>query len=437
MARRKQEPPSPIVTPASQTRSMNWIPARIRTYLDLSRGQATPEQVIEDIRSSAELNAGNIWVLLLAILVASVGLNINATAVIIGAMLISPLMGPIMAIGLGAGINDFELMRRSATNLGFAALASILVSALYFTLSPLQVEGNELLARASPTAWDVLVAIFGGLAGVIGATRSDKSNVVPGVAIATALMPPLCTAGYGLATGNLKFFGGALYLFYVNSICIGVGTLIVCRVLRYPRVTYIDPLRRRRVRRTIAAIVIVSVLPSGYFAYKLVQKTIFEKNATIFIKREIGSGETEILNRSISYENASIDVVTMGRPLSPDELKRLSQRLVDYGLENARLGVRSSLDFDAPYAAAKGPTEEEKRAREEATLKQLLAEMKVLFPAVKGVAVSTAPFVHHEGVIDRLTLVYVNADRINYPDGQKLKKWLESRTGSSVRVLIE
>jgi uncharacterized hydrophobic protein (TIGR00271 family) len=172
MARHKKLPPVPV-SPA-----MNWIPARIRSYLDLSQGQATPEQVIEDIRSSAELNAGNIWVLLLAILVASVGLNVNATAVIIGAMLISPLMGPIMAIGLGAGINDFELMRRSATNLGFAALASVLVSALYFTLSPLQVEGNELLSRASPTTWDVLVAIFGGLAGVIGATRSEKSNVV-------------------------------------------------------------------------------------------------------------------------------------------------------------------------------------------------------------------------------------------------------------------
>ncbi|MBL8019620.1 MAG: TIGR00341 family protein [Leptospirales bacterium] len=430
MPRKKKEHSVP-------TKETRWIPARIRAYLDLSHGQATPEQVIENIRSSAELNAGNFWVLLLAILVASVGLNINAAAVIIGAMLISPLMGPIMAIGLGAGINDFELMRRSATNLGFAALASILVSALYFTLSPLQVEGNELLSRTSPTAWDVLIAVFGGLAGIIGATRSDKSNVVPGVAIATALMPPLCTAGYGLATGNLKFFGGALYLFYVNSICIGVGTLIVCRVLRYPRVAYVDPLRRRRVRRTIAAIVIVSVLPSGYFAYKLVQKTIFEKNAATFIEKEIGFGQTEILNRSVSYENASIVVVTMGRPLSPDELKRLSQRLADYGLENTRLGIRSSLDFDAPYATTREPTEEEKRAREEATLKQLLSEMKVLFPPVKGVSVTTAPFISQDGTSDRLTLVYVNADHINYSDKQKLTKWLESRTGSNVRVLIE
>lgn len=425
---RRNVPPAPA-------KQESWIPARLRAYFDLSRGQATPEQVIEDIRNSAELKDGNIWVLLFAILVASVGLNINAAAVIIGAMLISPLMGPIMAIGLGAGINDFELMRRSAANLAFAALASILVSAFYFVLSPLQIEGNELLARTSPTAWDVLIAFFGGLAGVIGATRRDRSNVVPGVAIATALMPPLCTAGYGLAIGNFQFFGGALYLFYVNSLCIGLGTLIVCRALKYPTVSYVDPQRRRRARQMIVAVVIVSILPSGYFAYRLVKKTIFEKNAAAFIQKEIEAGQTEILNRSVSYDNAAIDVVTIGRPLTSAELQRLAERLADYGLADAKLGIRSSLDFDAP-PTARG-TEEEKHAREEATLKQLLNEMRALFPGIKAVAAGAAPLVHEGGSTERITLVYVDADRIGLVDRQRLTKWLESRTGSNVRILIE
>ncbi len=252
-----------------------------------------------------------------------------------------------------------------------------------------------------------------------------------------ALMPPLCTAGYGLAAGNFVFFGGALYLFYVNSLCIGVGALIVCRALKYPRVSYVDPQRRRRVRQMITAIVIVSILPSGYFAYRLVKKNIFEKNATAFIQKEIEAGQTEILNRSVSYDNAAIDVVTIGRPLTSAELQRLTKRMADYGLADAKLAIRSSLDFDAAYPATKGPTEEEKHAREEATLKQLLNEMKALFPGVKAVAVGAAPLVRDGGSVERITLVYVDVNRIGYLDRQRLAKWLEARTGNSVRILIE
>lgn len=412
--------------------------SELRRLLDLSLLQATPEEVTAGIREGAELKSANLWILLLAILVCSVGLNVNSTAVIIGAMLISPVMGPIMATGLGVAVNDFELIRRSALNLCFAALASILVSAAYFWLSPLDVEGTELLARTSPTAWDALIAIFGGLAGAVAATRKqEKSNVLPGVAIATALMPPLCTAGYGLATSNWLFLGGAIYLFYINSICIALGTLVICRLLKYPRVSYMDPVAKRRVRRTIVVAVIFSLLPSTFFGYNLVQKTIFEKNARQFIEKEIAAvPEIQVVSKSMDFQKQQIDVFTLGRNLTKEDRARLVGRLEVYGLEKANLSIRGSLDFIS--AASSTVTPEETRTREIAKLRQLLAEMQSLFPYVKGVAAQGAQIVRSGDTTEETTLIHVDGGgRLTHAERQKLRAWLEARTGNRIRLSTE
>lgn len=198
----------------------------LRDRFDLEEGKEDELETIDYISKNVEFKGANLWILIFAIFVASIGLNVNSTAVIIGAMLISPLMGPIMGIGLAAGINDFELLKRSFRNLGVAVFIAILTSTVYFYITPIHDAQSELLARTEPTVWDVLIALFGGLAGIIAGSRKEKSNAVPGVAIATALMPPLCTAGYGLATGNLYYFIGAFYLFFINSVFISLSTYL-------------------------------------------------------------------------------------------------------------------------------------------------------------------------------------------------------------------
>jgi uncharacterized hydrophobic protein (TIGR00271 family) len=208
-----------------------WINAKemIRERINLTDDKADDAVIDERIRGEIHMKGANLWILMFAIFVASIGLNVNSTAVIIGAMLISPLMGPIMGIGYGAGINDFALIRQSFKNLAIATFIGLLTSTLYFLISPLDTAQSELLARTTPTAWDVLIELFGGLAGIVAATRKEKSNVIPGVAIATALMPPLCTAGFGLATGHWNYFLGAFYLYTINFVFIALSAFLIVR----------------------------------------------------------------------------------------------------------------------------------------------------------------------------------------------------------------
>ena len=206
----------------------------LRDRFDLGEDSALQDEVVDNICRGVDFRGTNLWVLIFATFVASLGLNVNSTAVIIGAMLISPLMGPIMGMGLSVGINDFDLLKRSVRNFGFMVLVSILTSTLYFVVSPLSGAQSELLARTVPTTYDVLIAFFGGLAGIVAQSRRDRtSTVIPGVAIATALMPPLCTAGYGLATLQLNYFLGAFYLFFINTVFIAIATFVVVRFLKY------------------------------------------------------------------------------------------------------------------------------------------------------------------------------------------------------------
>jgi uncharacterized hydrophobic protein (TIGR00271 family) len=297
---------------------------------------------IAEIKSSVDFRGGNLWALVLAIVVASVGLNVNSTAVIIGAMLISPLMGPIMGAGLGLGLNDFELVRRSVRNVAVAALASIATSTLYFAVSPLAEAQSELLARTRPTIYDVLIALAGGTAGIVAVTRRGaRGNVIPGVAIATALMPPLCTAGFGLAQGDIAFFAGALYLFLINSLFICLATLGVVRLLRFTRVADLDPDHARRMRLRIAVATAVAVIPSIYMAWRVVVESKYEAAARRYVSENLEIPNHTIVNTVIRFgrDSSTIEATLLGRPLPAEMLDVLRQRLEHYGLRRTRLVV--------------------------------------------------------------------------------------------------
>lgn len=329
----------------------------LHDLFDLHEDKERDSKAIADIRKGVEFKGTNLWILIFAIIIASVGLNVNSTAVIIGAMLISPLMGPIMGIGLGAGINDFELIKKAFFNLSIAVAISILTSALYFLITPLHEAQSELLARTNPTLWDVMIAFFGGLAGIVASSRKEKTNAIPGVAIATALMPPLCTAGYALANGNLYFFAGAFYLFFINSVFITFATFLIVRFLNYPKKKFEDPATEKHVKRLIGFFVVLTLTPSVYLAYHLVQKTLYEQNARQFIAVEFNSIEREVIHKEFFFgaDSAAIEVTLYGKPLEKAEIKAIERQLPVFNLGHVHLiinqGYKEELNLDQEFAA--------------------------------------------------------------------------------------
>lgn len=260
---------------------------------------ADPEHTIEGIKRDVEFRGFNLWILVFSIFICSIGLNVDSTAVVIGAMLISPLMGPIMGIGLGVGVQDKATVRASLSNLLVAAGIAILTSALYFFVSPIHEASNELFARTQPTFLDVMVALFGGLAGILAGSRKEKSNVVPGVAIATALMPPLCTAGYGLANGEWGFFAGGLYLFLINTMLIATATTLVIRYLRFPVVSVVDTVTEKRYKRQFSLLLLGMVIPSTYIFYMTVSTSVEDSRIQAFVDDRVNYPGTEIVGQTI------------------------------------------------------------------------------------------------------------------------------------------
>lgn len=317
-----------------------------RDRFDLHEGKEDELETIDYIKKNVEFKGANLWILIFAIFVASVGLNVNSTAVIIGAMLISPLMGPIMGIGLAAGVNDFELLKKSLKNLGIAILISILTSTIYFSFTPLNDAQSELLARTEPTIWDVLIALFGGLAGIVAGSRKEKSNAIPGVAIATALMPPLCTAGYGLATANLYYFFGAFYLFFINSVFISLSTYLIVRFMKFPKKEFLDPKREKTVKTYITIFTLLTIVPSVYLAYNIVKRTIWEKAANQFLTTEMEFPRTQIISSTLTYspDSSAIEVSLIGERIGEEALEMLSKKLLVFSLRNTYLKVKQSGD---------------------------------------------------------------------------------------------
>lgn len=378
------------------------------------------QATIDNIGRSVEFRGVNIWILVFAIVIASVGLNVNSTAVVIGAMLISPLMSPIMGIGLGVGISDNDLIRKSIRNLIAMAAISLVASTTYFLLTPLSDAQSELLARTKPTAFDVLIAFFGGLAGIVAMSRKqEKTTVVAGVAIATALMPPLCTAGYGLGTGQWIYFFGAFYLFFINSFCIALATFLMVRYLKFPRKKFVDIAHERKVRRSILVFSLIIIIPSIFIGVNVIREASFDSQAIKFvadIERSPACENVQIVGtkRNYSAKEQSITISLVGQPLTPEQVEYLHKRLADFGLSKAKLTIRqtggATLDLDAQSEMIQQILErkEEQLAARDATIdalhaqidslqnqsaitpEQLVCEVQVLFPDVLSLTFAQA-----------------------------------------------
>lgn len=403
---------------STHEKPINWkgIKEYLKELLSL-RDDADAEATIESITKSVEFKGVNVWVLFFAIIVASLGLNVNSTAVIIGAMLISPLMGPINGIGLSIGISDDVLLRKSLYNYVVMVVISFVASSLYFLVSPLGDAQSELLARTSPTIFDVLIAFFGGLAGIVALSRkSQPITVISGVAIATALMPPLCTAGYGLATLQLKYMIGAFYLFFINSVFIAFATFVMVRYLNFPHKKYLDPVRAKKVRRSILVFVVLVMIPSVFTAVNVVRETNFNRHVAGYVNAIQNDGvfqNVQLLkvDKSWTPKTSVLTMSVFGKELSDKDIEVMTRRLSEFDIEETKLKVKQigTTTFDMESGTemlselldkkddeiaelkaqiARINIEEENMKKYGSQSVQLAREVKVLYPEVQAFSVS-------------------------------------------------
>ena len=319
----------------------------IKRYFNALPDKEQEADTIEQISSGVSFRGSNLWVLIFAIFTASLGLNVNSTAVIIGAMLISPLMGPIIGMGLAIGIGDLQLLKSSIKNYFVATVISVLTAMIYFAISPLTEAQSELLARTSPTLYDVLIALCGGAAGILALSTRGKGNVVPGVAIATALMPPLCTAGYGLAMGEWSFFFGAFYLYFINTVFIALATYIGVRMLRFRPKIAVSKDRMRVVNRTIFAIVVVTMIPATIMTVRIIRDSMLDNNIARFLKHELHYPGTQIVSHQKDGEKKLLSVVAVGNPISASNIEEAQNKLEQYSLGNYKLQVFQGAQSDS------------------------------------------------------------------------------------------
>ena len=432
--------------------------------LDLHQEKEDELETIESICKGVEFKGTNLWVLIFATFVASLGLNTNSTAVIIGAMLISPLMGPIMGFGLGLGIYDFELIKRSFRNFITATIFSVITSTLYFLISPISEAQSELLARTQPTVYDVLIAFFGGLAGIVASSTKSKGNVIPGVAIATALMPPLCTAGFGLASGNLYYFFGAFYLFFINSVFISLATYLVVRLLRYPKKELMDKIREKRVSRYVGFIVIFTIVPSVFISYNLIQKSYFEDKVQKYVTEELSFSNTQILSKTISEDQKELKVVLIGETVPGVMVENARLKLAKYGLKELSLVVQQGFGQETDIHELKSLLMQDLYKNREEVLRmqamqidslkhdlnryhrlhqltpELIPELKVLFPVVLEVSCAYTSIIEVASVKpEAVLLVYLKCkEEISIKERDKIHQWLMARVEQqNIKLIIE
>lgn len=414
-----------------------------RKMLSLWQGEEPKDKVLEAVKSNVGFAGPTIWILAGAILIASVGLNVNSTAVVIGAMLISPLMAPIVGAGFALGMSDFKLLRRSLINLLVATVVSLLTSSLYFLLTPLKEAQSELLARTSPTIYDVLIAFFGGLVGVIALTRVDKGNPIPGVAIATALMPPLCTAGFGLATGNWTFFGGAMFLYLINCTFICLATVLIVRLLRYPQVEVVDEVKSRRVRMITGALTVLLIGPSIYFAYVFLDEQNYQKHVSQFLKQEFEQKGNALIYQRIDAKRRprTIELAFLLRRFTQDEVLSLNDRLPDYGITNTRLIIRQDTSFLSSPNIRNGAENEAINASSQVVLSlkkelsrytlpanNLFPEIQALFPEIRSFYIAKYQIPVGKDSLFALPVALYEADTVlREPERRKLTQFLKAR----------
>jgi uncharacterized hydrophobic protein (TIGR00271 family) len=391
----------------------------------------------------------NLWILMFAIIVASVGLNMNSTAVVIGAMLISPLMGPINGMGYSIATYDIELFKRAVKNFSFAVIASLVASTFYFTLSPISTAHSELLARTSPSIYDVLIALFGGLAGIVAISSKQKGNVIPGVAIATALMPPLCTAGYGLATFQMNFFFGAMYLFTINTVFIALAALLVSQLLKFPIRTLVDESKKRQVNRYISTVIAIVFLPSIYFGYTLVVKEKFTENATKYISNVNLYNDVYLLKSDIDAKNSSISLVYGGSSMNDETRQSIIDKAKDFNLEKAQILVRQGFTFDGAeehnaelyklrLELSSADTQLAIKKQQIDSIQQqhemgkiILKEIRTIYPQIQA-CTFTQGFSHHlnkekEPQQTQIILFSLGGDTISADTKSTIRNWLKTR----------
>ncbi len=416
------------------------------------------QTVVVNISNGVVFRGTNLWVLIFAIFVASLGLNVNSAAVIIGAMLISPLMGPIMGIGLGMGISDVTLLRKSVYNYGVATIVALTTSTLFFLISPLDDAHSEILARTSPTIYDVLIALFGGFAGIVATASKQKGNVIPGVAIATALMPPLCTAGYGLATLQFGFFVGAFYLYIINTVFIALATLIIVRFLHFPYKQEQTLKAEKTAHRIVWLVVIVTLLPSIYFGYDMVQRNHFTNNANKFITQEAHFKNDYLLNKKIDAKNRKITLVFGGKEISQEEIKALKQQLKKYGLDTAILEIKQGFaylsnnnkienqDLDQLTTALEMKDKQQKQVefildsikRHEQLSKQVFAELKTQYPTLKNAILQPSVMVSDSARAQVYLVLLSVGSRLALQEKTKIENWLKVRLQQgNIRLILQ
>jgi len=424
----------------------------------LSHDKESLENVVSNIERGLVFRGTNLWILIFAILVASLGLNRNSSAVVIGAMLISPIMGPIMGIGLGIGINDIAILRKAITNFAVATVVALSTSTVYFLLSPLNEAHSEILARTSPNIYDVLIALFGGFAGVVATTSKFKGNVIPGVAIATALMPPLCTAGYGLATLQISFFLGAFYLFVINTVFIALSTFIIIRILHFPVQEVKNTRAEKMAHRIVWLVVLITLIPSLYFGYDLVQRDKFTNNANRFVNNEAHFTNDYLLNKKIDAETNSIVLVFGGAEISQEQINKLKAQLPKYSLDKTVLEVKQGFAYlgneskDDVQAADLNQLSnilsqkeiELKRYQVSDTLKQydtlarqIFRELKTNYNNVTSTAIQPIRTYKDSSIVQRRFIVLLSVSRsFSRTEKIKIENWLKVRLRRSDLQLI-
>jgi len=435
----------------------------VKGYFNAFPEKDCEDEVVAQISDGVDFHGATLWVLIFAIFIASLGLNVNSTAVIIGAMLISPLMGPIIGMGLAVGIADLKLFKRALTNYLITTVISVVTATIYFTISPITEAQSELLARTSPTLYDVLIALFGGAAGILAISTKSKNNVIPGVAIATALMPPLCTAGYGLAVSNTSYFFGAFYLYFINTVFIAFTTCIGVRLLHFHRKKFVDREKMKRVNYYIISIVIITMLPAGYMTWSIIKQSVIENNIEKFVRDELNNSGTYIVSHEYDSKTKTLNVVAIGKPISVGAIAKAQKSMADYKLGDYTLKVIQGASSDSLLAIQRNKKGlavtgegnsskwQEQAYQNVALQKQLAAytrypvlandmkrELKVVCPAAKSLVLSQSS----ECFLDTaLTKGYVMAvvktnNTLAKDDRQQLYEWLKARVKTDSLELI-
>lgn len=428
--------------------------SRFWRFINLHYGEEDKVKVLENVTANISFRGSNLWILACAIIIASVGLNVNSTAVIIGAMLISPLMGPILGAGFALGTYNFILLRKSIKNLVIATLVSLLVSAIYFYISPFKDVQSELLARTSPNIYDVLIAFFGGLVGVIAITRVEKGNPIPGVAIATALMPPLCTAGYGLATFNFTYFLGAFYLYTINCFFICIATFLVIKYLKYPASSAVDIKHQKRIRFSITTLILVMIIPSFYLAYKLFDEKKFTKNVEEFISSEFNNRGYTVIYKKLNYNSnpKKVDLAFLERKLTKEEMDMYNRLLEDKGVHNTKLNFRQNdgdlkseilSELDKQNSSLSEKDMIINNLRQELKDYQindpgLVNELNILFPELKDISMGKIEkYITPDSVKTEWLILYNVDKKSKRVDKAKMKNWLKERLKVQSIALVQ